>query len=329
MPDLLGCEPLHVVAMCWSDEEGWVQVPVQVDERAVVPWLQIYNDFQPPWETPLLPTDTILTWCDSSTFTGADPNPSLDANDEIALLAEDAGTRAPAGESLPMGTTGEGATELMLVDPLDGSLGWLYLLRHDGTLDPSAGQDRVDYDFKLASGLSYLEGYVILDSINPELTTVESPGVWRASFSDRWIRDGLWVEHGVMLSTDLLDRHRTTSGAPGCTRSEDTFSGYTLNASEGAFLANIDGPVRALRSLVGANSGVITQRDHVFWPRREDLTTRLRVHPLDEQPEDVFDLELSALGAVSLRRGPCQALSSTAIRMGIPSHRERHLPGRW
>ena len=58
-----------------------------------------------------------------------------------------------------------------------------------------------------------------------------------------------------------------------CGRSMKTFTkGPT------AFIANKDGPVRALRSWVGANSGMLTQRDLVMYEQRTDETTFFRVH---------------------------------------------------
>jgi hypothetical protein len=178
---------------------------------------------------------------------------------------------------------------------LDGAQGWLYVMRHDGSLDPSAGENRVRYTFQLATQGTYLDSYEIVNSTNPELTTVESPGVWRMSFADRWIQDGLMIDDGVAAPVDLLDRHRIAREPPGCERTEDTFSGYTTDSSQGAFLANVSGPVRAIRSVAGANSGVLTQADHVFWPRRVDVTTTVRVHPYPAT-EDVLDLSLQALG---------------------------------
>ena len=54
----------------------------------------------------------------------------------------------------------------------------------------------------------------------------------------------------------------------------------TFADAEGAFVANIDGPVRAIRSYVGANSGPITQRTHFMYRDRIDVVTNLRVHPI-------------------------------------------------
>src|SRR5262245_11329957 len=226
LPGLLGSAPGGIAAFRWTEAGGWAQVPVQVDERALVPWVQIYGGVDLPWYEELGPDDQVLTWCDPTTFTGPDPDPALDADDEVALASIDAGERAPFDAPLPEGALPAGATELRLFDPLDGGVGWLYLVRPGALLDPAAGEARGDDMFHLASGLSYLDGYQVVDVPNPELTTVTAPGVWSTGFFDRWIRDGLWVHDGVAASVNLIDRQRTTSDPPKCFRNEDTFCGY-------------------------------------------------------------------------------------------------------
>ena len=83
VPKLSGSDPDEVVAFSWDDR--WIQVPVQVDERAVVDYgvvRQIGNGFDHE------------AYTDPGTFAGADPDPTLDAGDEIAFMAKDAGSRA-------------------------------------------------------------------------------------------------------------------------------------------------------------------------------------------------------------------------------------------
>lgn len=64
-----------------------------------------------------------------------------------------------------------------------------------------------------------------------------------------------------------------------CGRSEDTFDGVVdAHPYEGAFIVNISGPVRALRSSVGTNSGQYTIGTDIFYPQREDSAVDLRVH---------------------------------------------------
>jgi len=82
----------------------------------------------------------------------------------------------------------------------------------------------------------------------------------------------------------------STFGPNICGRSEDTFS-----AGEGAFFTNKDGPVRAIRSYLGANSGPFTQRDHIFYEQRQDITTFLRVHEIPGVM-DLYDYSPAASG---------------------------------
>jgi hypothetical protein len=60
-------------------------------------------------------------------------------------------------------------------------------------------------------------------------------------------------------------------------------------------VANIDGPVRVIRSYLGANSGPFTQRVHLFYQRRHDVTTHLRVHAISGVM-DFYDYSPAATG---------------------------------
>ena len=55
------------------------------------------------------------------------------------------------------------------------------------------------------------------------------------------------------------------------------------------------GPVRVIRSYIGANSGPNTQRTHFFYDRREDIVTNLRVHTIPSIL-DFFDYSPAATG---------------------------------
>jgi hypothetical protein len=53
--------------------------------------------------------------------------------------------------------------------------------------------------------------------------------------------------------------------------------------------------VRAIRSYIGANSGPLTQREHIFYEQREDVRTWMRVHSVPG-PWDFFDYSAAASG---------------------------------
>jgi hypothetical protein len=269
---LTGIAPSELVAFRYDG--GWVQLPVQVDERATINFDDVYNNTSfPPWGSG--GGFTTLGYTDAGTFTGADPDTTLDADDEIVFMAADAGQR-PGGFSEPAGVMPNSGMEIAISDPLTGDAGYVYLFRQNGSLDPTAGQQYVSYTFQLLSG-NYKTTYQIANGPNPENSTV-STSEYARHFSDRWLEDEMQIFSGVATGVNILDRNKMLFFPSYCGRSEDTFDGDGVNISEGAFVINKDGPVRALRSYVGANSGPRSQREHLFYRGREDVTAFLRVH---------------------------------------------------
>ncbi len=280
VPSLGGIEPSDLVAFRY--DSGWQQIPVQVDERAVKDFADVYNVgggaggersaiSGQAYPKPIGVTNLFYT--DIGTFTGPDPDATLDDDDEIAFMAKDAGGEPPSFSEPSGAITGSGV-EVAITDPLDpGASGYVYLFESAGTLDPGAGQQYVSYKFNLDSG-EYLETYNTLNGPNPEDSTVTT-AYYSHHFSDRWISDVITITAGGASGIDILDRHKNLFYPGYCGRSEDTFSD-----GEGAFVANRSGPVRTIRSYVGANSGPLTQRDHIFYERREDIRTYLRVHQI-------------------------------------------------
>jgi hypothetical protein len=219
-------------------------------------------------------------------------------------MARDAGGDA-GSLSPPAGTTG-GGVELRIADPLaSGQVGFVYLFRSNGSLEPDAGQSYVGYEFNLLSG-DYRTTYKRAAGPNPENSTIAGK-TYTARFSDRWLLDSLTLTLGRKPGVDLIDRTRYRF--PGtCGRSEDTF-----NAGEGAFLVNKVGPVRGLRSYVGANSGPNTQATHAFYDMAIDTSIDLRVHAI---PGIASSLALSRDAIGMTFRNP-QAPGGLAID-GVP-----------
>ncbi len=277
VPSLQGIPPGDLVAFKYTT--GWIQVPVQVDERTTKDFGLIYND----------PASGITApqYTDAATFTGADPNPMFDSDDEIAFMAKDAGGTPPSF-SEPAGVIANTGVQLTITDPLAaGQTGYVYLFR-SGTLSPGAGQSYVAYNFSLNSG-AYLTTYNKSNGPNLENTTITSP-FYTHHFLDRWADDRLTITAGASTGVDILDRHKSLFAPGTCTRSEDTF-----DSAEGAFVINKSGPVRAIRSYLGANSGPLTQREHIFYAQRQDMRTFLRVHDI-AGILDFFDYSPAASG---------------------------------
>jgi hypothetical protein len=283
VPALAGIVPGDLVAFR-DTGSGWQQIPVQVDERAMVTMYQIYG------QSISHVNQTILTYTDPNTFVGPDPNSTLDADDEIVFMAKDTGGRVPGSQAAPADVDALSRLEILVSDPVDaGNKGWIYLFsRSSNALDPGAGVSYVDYQFNLLVGNGdYQTNYDTLSGPNPENSTIETAYYGRR-FIERWTTDDLRIKAGT--GVDLLDRHKFQF-APGYSgRTENTFS-----AAEGAFVINKSGPVRALRSWVGANSGPYTQREEVYYEQREDVITYLRVHAIPAGM-DLFDYNAAANG---------------------------------
>jgi hypothetical protein len=283
LPALVGATPNRIVAFAHSRPGGtptWTQIPVQVDERKVVPFgTQPSSNSSAGVDGTVYGSGsggpTALQYADPNTFVGADTNTAFDADDELVFMVSDAGGKVRAGEGTnPPGTVAGTGVAVQVDDPQgEDQQGWVYLFRSTPNLDPSAGRDYVDYDFTLTSG-AYKTTYKRAVGPNPETSTVTTP-TYRISFTDRWYETAWRIDAGGATGADILDGHKNQFFIDNCGRSNKTFAD-----AEGAFVANIDGPVRAIRSYIGANSGPKTQRTHIMYRDMEQVVTDLRVHAI-------------------------------------------------
>ncbi len=298
LPWLIGIEPRRIVAFRRSRPDDpvagqaagtWVQIPLQVDERDRRSYAAIYGGAEDlPWIRAGSFDDIHgIFYTDPNTMMGPDRDPNFDADDELVFMSKDAGARAHA-EMPPIAVAAESAIEVKIRDPEDGSEAWVYLFESAGSLDPAAGVEYVHYQFRLESG-DYKATYDLAKGPNPETSRVDTNNYTRG-FSDRWIADELLITAGNATGVDILDRHKSLFGPGRCERSEETFSNDV-----GAFVANRSGPVRAIRSYLGANSGPATQRIHRFYEDQEVIESHLRVHAV-EGLLNFFDYSLAARG---------------------------------
>jgi hypothetical protein len=296
LPKLLGTDPMHIVGFSW-DGAAWHQVPVQVDQRDYVSPGQIYN--LPASSYPMLygtttpykilvytpPASSTPGYSWTATFTPPDSNPTFDSNDQFSFLANDTGQQINATVANPAAVDGTTREQVRATDPLAPSqTGYVYLFHSDTLTGGSAGTDGVKYTFSLDSG-SYTGTYKMGSGslapnntwgFNPEHSTVSTPS-YSQSFGDRWLNNGLSITQSGSDGANVLERtHYYVTNT--CSRSEDTFDGGADNPGEGAFIVNISGPVRAIRSYIGANSYKYTVNTDMFYPDREDTVTELRGH---------------------------------------------------
>ncbi|MGI4870525.1 MAG: hypothetical protein ACRYFX_05025 [Janthinobacterium lividum] len=284
LPNFVGQSPGSLVGFRYG-ASGWQQIPVQVDERALLDIAAPYGPNGAGTDYPTAATNPkVLFYCDASTPTGADANATFDADDELVFLVREAGGRA-VGVAPPAGTVASTCHELTLTDPL-GGVGYVYLFRQAGALAQGAGTSYLTY----TSNLTSTTGFPVKNAnagTNAENTTIATSRYsWH--FAASWVCDQLKLPLGT--NVDILDRYKAFFYDGFCGRSEDTFSD-----AENAFICVKAGPVRVIRSYMGANSGTLTQRTHLFYEGRQDILTDLRVHNIPAI-RDVLDYAPAASG---------------------------------
>ncbi|MEO1256891.1 MAG: 3-coathanger stack domain-containing protein, partial [Bacteroidota bacterium] len=104
------------------------------------------------------------------------------------------------------------------------------------------------------------------------------------------VKDELKITAGNASGIDILDHHQYFINVNSCNRNEVTFSN-----GKGPIVANVDGPVRAIRSVMGANSGTFMQLDILFTECRTENQMFYRLHPANGY-YDAFDLNSNAIG---------------------------------
>lgn len=180
----------------------------------------------------------------------------LDDDDELAVLFADGGPRAPGTTPWPDGADAVGY-EIEIVDPR-----------------PSAPEpSRWIYLFAGSALARSPETYVSWDGL---ATTSIVTDHFAVDYEDRWLLTGYRVFPTCGSGSDLLDRLKGRA-IPFAGQQEDE-EGWNDNS---VYLGGLSGPVRAIRYVRGATSGVnTTHRDLVyrgFWKRQLNM----RVHPIN------------------------------------------------
>jgi hypothetical protein len=261
---------------------AWIQIPIQVDERALLDIMTPYGPNANGGNYVPSPNNPKVTfYCDPTTYTGADPNTNFDSDDELVFMAKDAG--GPSNGASPSGIICGTCKEIAINDPLGGT-GYIYLFQNGGTLQQNAGTSYVNYSSNLTSTSGFPSN---TNGANIENTTITtSKYIWH--FSAEWVSDKMQLIVGN--NSDLLDRYKNFFANGNCLRNEDSFS-----AGENAYVCVKSGPIRVIRSYMGANSGPLTARTHLFYERRQDISTDLRVHNI-VSVFDAFDYSPAAFG---------------------------------
>jgi len=275
--ELIGLSVNDIVGFKYEDDT-WQQIPIQIDEMALMNVSVPYGQ-ELPLSAASTPSDQEqLFYTDSNTYTGADPDPNFDIDDQLVFMAKDAGEQARTNID-PPGTVEGTGFRVNITEPLNFTRSYIYLYQQDGSLSQDAGVIYVDYDFNLANDDSYLEGYDFQGN-NPEDSYVTT-AFYDWHFSDTWVSDEAIVNIEQTTKNDLLDRHLSLFGPDICGQNELTFS-----QRSNAIITNKTGPIRAIRAYMGAGNDLFTQRTHIFYEGKQDIITNIRT----DAPLFYFDI---------------------------------------
>src|SRR4029079_14115947 len=117
VPSLTHVAPGKIVGFRWGGSV-WTQIPVQIDERAVVNFSKIYHTPTATFYGSQVSLVSALVYTSPNAWTGVDPDATFDNNDELAFMARDAGTNAAPGTPQPAQTVAGSGVQVSVADPL-------------------------------------------------------------------------------------------------------------------------------------------------------------------------------------------------------------------
>jgi hypothetical protein len=248
-----------------------------------------------------------------------DPVPTLDDDDEIVVMARDAGSLAPATAAIPAKTLPDTPGQVLrLTDPLTGQAGFVYLfLKASGSsftaatspyvtfarnADADAWIDRDSFadddPEKLGSSNTpygpNLPGTVCDDGVTPRASTdrvprdgdVVSTPTYQLTASGRWMVRGFQVtKPGTThdYGPDVVSRWkgRAFQQSPDSSVSVVGFEDEQVNwEANSALLGWRAGPVRAIREVWGADSGTNVTKTETYYRDADVFGYHVRVHPI-------------------------------------------------
>merc|ERR1712156_1299504 len=294
--ELIGADPHSIVGFRYDGNEVWTQVPIQIDEMHYQNW-----EIIKPGDCRIIGRHKQeLVYSDPNTYSGPDEQPLFDFDDELVIMAKDLGNMRPAkSDTKPKYVLKDTMVEVAIADPLtDGTIyGFVYLFvsekdENTGTyvLQQDANDRRINYTFSLTTkndegSNNYFDVYKFKcddakdihecndDIMNPEDSWFSS-NTYQRHFAENWYSDDMKITLNETDGRSFWGVEDFQFNLESCDRSIKTFM-----KSPTSFVSNIVGPLRAIRSWIGANSGAIAQRQIIMYEDREDSTTFHRVHP--------------------------------------------------
>ncbi len=241
MPELEGKPISQIFVYRWNAATGaFDPIPFQLDPRVD----EVFN------------AGTQYQFTETMYDVFGQSNGLLDDNDELAFLFGDAGPRAPDQATWVAGADAE-RYEVQVTSSLPGGgnaqTRWAYVF--SGSALPVSPTQYVQWN-RAATG------------------TVTTP-VFSLVYQGNWLLTELHIAAPCGNGLDLIDRVKGRASTPfGVQEDEESWS------ANSSYLGGIVGPVRAIRYVRGATSGVNTIHHDVIYRGVWRREVNLRVHPL-------------------------------------------------
>ncbi len=241
-----------------------VPMPFQIDKRRKV---NLGHNLRVPRDAPA---------CEFGYFPELNPLGSPDpfqsnllhSEDEIVFMLKDAGSSRASAYDWVTGAVAR--YEIVLRDERTGAKRYVYAFRWTGTPPAPSATDYVTYQADQNPPICQPEARACGTA---ESVATELPGLTtnRVHFGGGWITDGFQVKNGATPYNDLLGRFEyNTEG--------DSENGFTVNCN---FLGvPLDGTIRIVRGVIGAESGALTSKYEYIYPTQLVSRVNLRVHEL-------------------------------------------------
>jgi hypothetical protein len=201
----------------------------------------------------------------------------LHATDEVVFLFKDSGAlSAPVTQWVSSGSTRNRRYEIFLRDARTGAGRFVYAFLWDQTPPALSTTDYVEWEVDTNWPTDPCTSDAPAAACGTADTTSAITGVHthRTHFDGNWITDQYSVKPSPgSYYPDLLTRIEYRMNG----ENEDSWSSM---GNGRRFLGIIDGPVRIVRGIQGAQSGQHTTKYEYFYPSQFQTRVNLRVHPL-------------------------------------------------
>jgi hypothetical protein len=235
---------------------------------------------------------------------------NLQLTDEVVFMLSDAGAvQAPREAWLSDPNVNLERYEITISDPRTGAVRWVYaFLWNSGT--PTRSPKKYiswTYDPQTPICTAYQNANTCGTASGNRADVPSSQVVHQLHFQKNWVTDAYQVNPSILFLSDMIERYEYQQAG----ENEDTWSNLGIPRFLGVFTNNTDKPVRVIRGVQGAQSGVHTTKYEYVYATQFVSRVNLRVHMLP-------GLDAEVKQDATITEDLIQAVLWTETSFGVP-----------